>query len=220
MQLSLCVRKPVFAHEAWWALSLHTSYWHRTKEELLRAPFQWLSDRKVQCTFNTCVSIGHSCLSTMRIVQFSLHSALPRDFPLVLIKCFKVQMLGHTSVSSPYSYFDCLLGISEHGSIMSHSDCRHQGSEEKSLPTTEICWLEAEMLSPLFVRMGDMARSTPGALWQQKILLLACQGSLMPSTELQNHMKCDGIYLAKIYFKLIGSLISVINLIIPFIALF
>lgn len=35
----------------------------------------------------------------------------------------------------------------------------------------------------------------------------------MPSTALQNHIKCDAIYSAKMSFKLIQSLTSVINLI-------
>lgn len=36
----------------------------------------------------------------------------------------------------------------------------------------------------------------------------------MPSRELQNDIKCDVIYSVKVSFKLIGSVISVINLIV------
>lgn len=60
----------------------------------------------------------------------------------------------------------------------------------------------------------------PGTLRQQKALFqlcsLVCWGSTVPSTELQNHIKYDMTYSAKISFKLFGSFLSVINLIVLF----
>lgn len=75
-------------------------------------------------------------------------------------------MVGHTLVSSIYSYFDCLFGISNYESTISSSDCRQQEIEKKNWPTVETCWLGTEVVSPHFVRRGDMARSSAGALWQ------------------------------------------------------
>lgn len=130
---------------------LGNSWQHRIKEELLRALFQWLSDRKVQCTFNICVNISHLSPSLMSIVQSSLHPEIPRAFHLfLLVQSSWVQMLGDTFVSFFYSYFDCLLGISERGSTSSPSDCRQQGSKGKDLPITEIRWLGAGVVSPRF----------------------------------------------------------------------
>lgn len=206
MRFSLCIWNPTFGPETWWANPLDTSWQDGIKEELLKGLFQRLSDRKVQCTFNICVNISHLSLSIMCEVQSSVHSGLPRVFPLLLlVQHSYIQILGHTVVSSSYSCVDCLPGSSEHGSAISSSDCRQQGREGKNLPVSEVCWLGAEV--------GAGAGSAPGAPGQHKAPLQvcspACRGSAVPSTETLNHIKCDS---ATFYFILIGSSISVMNL--------
>jgi len=62
----LTCMKSSSAHETWWADPLDASWQHRIKEELLRAPFQQLSGRMVQCTLNICVNIGRYSLSNAR----------------------------------------------------------------------------------------------------------------------------------------------------------
>lgn len=104
----------------------------------------------MQCIFNICANTTHLSLSLMSTVQINLLTEFPVVFaPFLLVKYSLFQILGHAFVSSLYSYFAYLFGVSDHGNSI-WVQVRRKWKDT--------CWgcLETEVVPPQFGRMDDI----------------------------------------------------------------